>query len=89
DDVTDGSCTRLAGVGQEGIPVVPDESAAEGADPRVPSTVEVDPVDVLVRQPVLACEPVYDHVILGLCLGIETAWQGQCDKHCQNKIHPP
>ena len=89
DDVADGPRARFAGKRQEGISVVPDETTSEGADPRVSAFIETDSVDVLVRQPVLAREPVYDHVILGLCLGVEPAWQGQCDKHCQNKIHPP
>ena len=89
DDVSDGPRSCFAGESQEGIAVVPNKTAAEGADPCVPAVIKVNTVDVLVRQPVLAREPAYDHVILGLSLGVEPAGEGQCKEHRQNKIHPP
>ena len=69
DDVAHGLCPSLAGEGEEGISVVSDKPAAEGADPSVPPGIEVDAVDILVRKAVLTGESVHHQVILRTRLG--------------------
>ena len=70
DDVSDGFRVILSRESDEGIPVVADQSSSEGADPGEPLAVEIDTIDILVRQTVLPGQPFDDQIVLCTGLGV-------------------
>ena len=83
DEVVDERRIRLRRVLDEGIAVVPDQPSAEGADPGEALAVEVDSVDILVRQPALPGQSVDDEIVFRLRVGQEPSGEEkQPDKNC-------
>ena len=76
-EVTDERRVVLCREPDEGIAVVSNQAAAEGADPGVPLDVEVNAVDVHVWETVLPGHPAHDHVVFRLRLGIRLPGEQQ------------